>query len=193
MMIIDETLISDNLKMIRFFCNLKECYGACCVEGDAGAPLEENEIAYLEDHIDLIKPFMSENGKQLIDRTGVFDYDSTGAYVTTLIDEKECVFTKFDNNQVATCAIEKAFEAKKINFQKPISCHLYPLRINMVNGHEAINYHKWYICEKALSCGKQKEVYLYQFLKEALVRRYGEDWYESLRKLIEEKKYPQGL
>jgi len=186
MLVINNVLVSDDLRLIRFVCDLEKCHGACCVEGDAGAPLKEDEISYLEDHIDIIKPYMSEQGKQLIGKTGVFDYDSSGEYVTPLIDNRECIFTVFDKKGIAFCSIEKAYEEGKINFQKPISCHLYPVRITKIDGSDAVNYHKWYICEKALSCGKKKQVYLYEFLKEALERNYGKEWYELLRKEIEE-------
>jgi hypothetical protein len=153
------------------------------VEGDAGAPLEMDEISLLEDYIENVKSFMSEEGIRTIEEQGVFDYDAQGAFVTPLIHGKECVFVYFEN-QIARCSIEKAFEEKRVPFRKPLSCHLYPVRITKYKMYEAVNYHRWHICEKALIRGKTEGVYLYQFLKEALIRKYGEAWYRELCRLV---------
>jgi len=186
MIVIEDTIVSDELLNIRFACNLKKCLGACCVEGDAGAPLEIEEISQLEDHINLIKEFMELGGIEIIEKNGVFDYDASGTMVTPLVNDKECAFVYFEDN-IARCAIEKAYEEKTIKFRKPVSCHLYPVRITDYEGFEGVNYHRWYICSKALTNGKRKEIYLYQFLKDSLIRKYGNRWYKSLVKQIKNK------
>ncbi len=184
MIIIDNILVSDEIKNICFACDLKACKGACCVEGDAGAPLEEEEISILEDFLDKIRPYMSNEGVRAVSEQGVFDYDSSGEFVTPLIENRECAFTIFDENGIASCAIEKAWEDKKQPLQKPISCHLYPVRIKKLDNTEGVNYHRWNICEKALAQGKREGIYLHEFLGEALSRKYGTEWYRKLTYII---------
>ncbi len=187
MIILDDKIISDDLAEIKFVCKLETCKGACCVEGDAGAPLEEKEVSALEDCIDKIKPYMTNKGREVIERFGVFDYDADGELVTPLIDDRECAYTYFIKD-VAFCAIEKAWEEDKVNFRKPVSCHLFPLRITKHKSFDAINYHKWHICRSALENGRQLGVPLYKFLKDALIRRYGESWYLEFLLEIEKGK-----
>ena len=158
--------------------------GSCCIEGDAGAPLEEEEISLLEDDIDQIKPYMMKGGIEVIEKSGVFDYDTSGEFVTPLIQNRDCAFVYYENN-IARCAIEKAYEEGQISFQKPVSCHLYPIRISKHKDFEAVNYHKWHICEPACTLGKEVNLPVYKFLKEALIRKYGKDCYEKLVKEIE--------
>ncbi len=177
------TLISDELKTVHFACDLSKCKGACCVEGDAGAPLTEEEISLLEDYIDAIKPFMRVGGVEEVEKTGVFDYDMDGNFVTPLVAGNECAFVYFQDG-IARCAIEKAYAEKEIPFAKPISCHLYPVRIKDLGENEAVNYHKWHICNKALENGMKHNTPLYQFLSEALIRKYGREWYNKLLKLL---------
>lgn len=185
MIIIDDIIVSDEFRDARFCCNVQKCLGACCVEGDAGAPLEEEEISIIEDHIEEIEPYMRAEGIEVINKRGIFDYDMSGDYVTPLINDKDCAFV-FYKNKVAKCAIEKAWEDGKIDFQKPLSCHLYPVRITKSDNFEAVNYHKWFICEPARTFGKSEEIPLYKFLKDPLKRAYGEDWYNKLVKEIED-------
>jgi Fe-S-cluster containining protein len=154
------------------------------VEGDAGAPLEEEEISQLEDYIDRIKPFMTAEGRLAIEENGIFDYDSKGDFVTTLVNGKECAFV-YPEGRIARCSIEEAFEKDAIHFHKPVSCHLYPVRVTRYKDFEAVNYHRWYICEKALSKGKEEGIYLFEFLKDALIRKFGEEWYRKLCKQVE--------
>ncbi len=182
MIIIDKTLVSDELKEVCFCCDLEKCKGACCVEGDAGAPLEEEEISPLEDDLHLIEPYMTEEGIRVVRESGVFDYDEHGHFVTPLVNDRECAFANFDNG-IAYCAIEKAYEEKKIGFRKPLSCHLYPLRISKLIGHDAVNYHKWDICKPALEKGRQLHLRLGDFLKEALIRKYGPEWFDKFKSL----------
>ncbi len=179
MLIIDNILVSDDLKKIYFSCNLTKCGGKCCVEGDAGAPLEEDEIAILEDYIDDIKPFMTEVGRLVVEKNGVFEYDIDAEMVTPLVKDKECAFVIFENG-IAMCAIEKAWLSGKIDFRKPISCHLYPVRLLKLKNHIAVNYDKWDICSYALIKGKQDNMPLYKFLKEPLIRKFGKKWYQKL-------------
>ncbi|HOW24188.1 MAG TPA: DUF3109 family protein [Bacteroidales bacterium] len=183
MIVIDDKLISDDVARLRFACDLSCCHGACCVEGDAGAPLEMDEISLLEDHIEEIKPFMAEEGIRIIEEQGVFDYDSKGDFVTPLVHGRECAFVYMEG-QVARCSIEKAYEEQRITFRKPVSCHLYPVRITHYKMYEAVNYHRWHICEKALIRGKAEGIFLWQFLREALIRKYGEAWYNELCRQI---------
>ena len=185
MLIIDNILVSEEIRDIRFCCDLDKCLGACCVEGDAGAPLEEEEISILEDEIDIIKPYMTQEGVEVIEKHGVFDYDTMGDFVTPLVNDKECAFVYYESN-IAKCAIEKAFEEGKVSFQKPVSCHLYPIRITKHSDFEAVNYHKWYICQSACTLGKKLELPMYKFLKEPLIRKYGKEWYGKLVREIEE-------
>ncbi|TSA25740.1 MAG: DUF3109 family protein [Bacteroidetes bacterium] len=183
MISLDKTLISDDLKEVYFCCDLEQCKGACCVEGDAGAPLEEEEIPLLEDYLDEISPFMTLAGRVEMERTGVFDYDAAGKFVTPLIQDRECAYIRFENG-IARCAIEEAFQQGKIPFPKPLSCHLYPVRISDLGPDEAVNYHQWHICNKALEKGCREKLPLYLFLEEALIRKYGRNWFNRLVKLI---------
>lgn len=183
MIVLDNSIVSDDLNAVCFACDLQHCKGACCIEGDAGAPLEEEEIALLEDQIDAIKPFMTLNGIREIEQNGVFDYDSDGEFVTPLIRGRECAYICFDEG-IARCAIEEAFIAGKIAFHKPISCHLYPIRITKTSTGDLINYHQWPICDGALKKGKKEQIPLVSFVKEALIRKYGKPWFESLLKQL---------
>jgi hypothetical protein len=183
MIVIDDIIVSDDLFLVRFCCHLDRCFGACCIAGDAGAPLDADEISLLEDHIDDIAPFMTERGLEVVRSQGVFDYDSFGSYVTPLVRDAECAFCNFTDG-IAWCAIEKAYEEGGIRFRKPISCHLYPVRITRYDDFEAVNYHKWPICKPALKNGKKQGLMLYQFLKVALIRKYGKKWYYELERAI---------
>jgi hypothetical protein len=157
--------------------------GACCVEGDAGASLEGEEISFLEDYIDTIKTFMTPSGIREVEITGVFDYDAEGKFVTPLVNGNECCYVYFED-KIARCAIEKAYQDAMIPFPKPLSCHLYPIRISQVGKRDTLNYHKWHICDKALTNGMKLKTPLYYFLKDALIRKYGKSWYNKLVSLL---------
>ena len=176
---IDNVLVSDDIKQIHFVCNLPACNGDCCVEGDAGAPLEEEEISILEDCIDEIKPYMTDEGRQVVELMGVFDFDAESSYVTPLVNNRECAFVYKENN-INFCAIEKAYIDGKTSFKKPVSCHLYPIRLSKVGDHNAVNYDRWSICAPALVNGKKLGVPMYVFLKDPLIRKFGEEWYGKL-------------
>lgn len=176
---IGKALVSDDIKEVHFVCKLSACNGDCCVEGDAGAPLEEEEISILEDYIDEIKPYMTEEGRLASDLVGVFDYDTDASYVTPLVNNRECAFV-YKENGINFCAIEKAYLEGKIKFKKPLSCHLYPIRLKDIGEFTAVNYDKWNICKPALINGKDLGIPLYKFLKEPLIRKFGENWYKEL-------------
>jgi hypothetical protein len=177
---IKHTIVSEELRDVRFCCDLAKCKGACCVAGDAGAPLDEEEISILEDDIDAIASYMTEKGRETIKETGIFDYDSEGNFVTPLVNGVECAFAGFDRKGIAYCTIEKAFEDGKTSLRKPVSCHLYPVRVSVHKSFEAVNYHKWAICKPALKKGRKLNLPLYVFLEDSLVRKYGREWYNEL-------------
>lgn len=184
MIAVQDTLISDDIRDVKFACDLCACKGACCIDGDAGAPLDEEEIGIVEDCLDDVLPYMTPEGIKVVKEYGVFDYDSFGNYVTPLVNNSACAFVYFDNG-VAGCVFEKAYFEKKINFRKPVSCHLYPIRISKYSDFEAVNYHEWHICKPALLSGKTNDMPLYKFLKDSLIRKYGNKWYSELVEKIE--------
>ena len=180
MILIDRTIVSDSLVDKEFVCHLDMCKGACCVEGVSGAPLEENELNIIEEVYDKVKPYMTPQGIREIERSGKHLIDSDGDHVTPLVDgKKECAYTIFDGG-IAKCAFEKAYNEGDINFKKPVSCHLYPVRITPHSDYDAVNYEKWDLCKPACSLGKTLGVPVYTFVKDALVRKYGQDWYDQL-------------
>jgi hypothetical protein len=178
---IGDTIISGEIISRKFVCDLEKCKGACCVEGESGAPLEEEELAVLDDIYDQVKPFLRKEGVAAIKKYGKYLVDSDGDWVTPLVNGTgECAYTIFENG-VAKCGIEKAWEEGAVAFQKPISCHLYPIRINKLkSGLEALNYHKWDLCKAACALGKKLDVPVYAFLKTPLIRKYGKGWYREL-------------
>lgn len=181
MLIIGNTIISDEVVKEQFVCNLNVCKGDCCVKGDAGAKLEDEELGILEDIYPLVEPFLTDEGKAAIAREGLYVHDEELGFTTTLIHGAACAYVVYDQAGVALCGIQKAFEAGVIDFPKPISCHLYPIRISKFNNdYEAVNYERWSICKAACKLGKKLKVPVYVFLKEPLVRKYGEDFYQQL-------------
>jgi hypothetical protein len=164
----------------KFVCDLNACKGACCIEGDSGAPITEEEIAILEDDLEKIKPYMRQEGIDTVDKSGVFYMDWDNEAVTTLVNGKECAFVNFDKNNIAKCAIEQAHKEGKTSFKKPISCHLYPIRVQKFNDFEALNYSEWKICEPACACGSKLDVKVFKFLKEPIIRAFGEDFYQEM-------------
>lgn len=185
MIIIDNVVVTDEFINARFCCNLAACKGECCVAGDAGAPLEIDEVGCLEDNIETILPYMRAEGIAVIEEQGVFDYDENGDLVTPLVDDAECAFVYFHDNGAAMCAIEKAFLEGKIDFQKPISCHLYPIRLVERNGFIHILYHEWSVCVSARRKGEKNGITLWKFLKGPMERRFGVEWYQRLEKQLE--------
>jgi len=154
------------------------------VEGDLGAPLDESEVAEIEANLKGILPYISEEGKKVIEKNGFYLKDWEGDLSTTTINNRECTFAVYDENKILHCGIEKAWQEGKSTFQKPISCHLYPIRVSKYGENEALNYHRWQICSPACELGIELKVPIYQFLKTPLIRKYGEDWYSDLEKQI---------
>ncbi len=186
MILIDETVISDDIKEQFFVCDLEKCKGACCVEGDLGAPLTEEETKILDKVYQKVKPYLSDQGIREIEKQGTFILDEEGDFSTPTINGRECAYAIYDDKGILKCGIEQAYNDGKIKFRKPISCHLYPIRITKYDHYEAINYDRWHICSPACGLGKELGVPVYKFLKEALTRKYGERWYRELCIEIEE-------
>lgn len=178
---VDDVILSEDIFTKHFVCDLSACKGACCIEGDAGAPVVLEEIDQIEENLEKMLPFLTEKGKKSIQKEGVFTVDTDGDYVTTLNDGKECAFTTYDKNGIAKCGMEDAFRAGKTDFRKPSSCFLFPIRVSKLANHDALNYEKIKICEPACECGSKLEVKVYQFLKIPLIEKYGEEWYEQLK------------
>jgi hypothetical protein len=177
---VQDILISEDLFEKKFVCDLNACKGACCVEGDSGAPLEKQEVEDIEKNLSIIKTYMNEEGLQTIHEQGVAITDYDGDLVTPLVGgNKQCAFTIFENG-VAKCSIEKAWKDGKINFRKPVSCHLYPVRLSANKYYELVNVHYWETCKAAYACGEKLQVPVYRFLKDSLIRRFGEAWYNEL-------------
>ena len=180
MITVNNTLISDDIADKDFICNLSKCKGACCVKGDAGAPLENAEREILDEIYPKIKNFLSEKGIKAIEESGTSVIDAEGDYTTTCVEgDKECAFVVFQGG-IALCGIENAWKAGVISFQKPISCHLYPIRITVYPEFDILNYDRWDICDDACKLGSELKVPVYKFLKTALIRKYGQEWYEEL-------------
>tara|TARA_B110000444_G_scaffold151768_2_gene141996 strand:- start:7067 stop:7648 length:582 start_codon:yes stop_codon:yes gene_type:complete len=177
---IDNTIVSESIISEDFVCNIGKCKGECCVSGSAGAPLEKNEIKILDDLQDKISPFLSKKGIKSLKEQGNYIKGVDGEWETPLIDGKECSYTVFDHKGQAQCGIEKAHKAGEINFYKPISCHLYPIRVQNYSEFTAVNYHEWSICDTACSLGSELKIPIYKFVKNALIRRFGKQWYEKL-------------
>jgi hypothetical protein len=190
MILIDRTIVSDSLVEDEFVCHLDKCKGACCIEGISGAPLEDDELQIIDDMYEKVKPYMTEAGIREIEKQGKHIIDSDGDHVTPLIDgKKECAYTVFENG-IAKCSFEKAYYDGAIDFKKPVSCHLYPVRITKHRDYDAVNYEKWNLCKPACSLGKSLGVPVYKFVKDALIRKYGQEWYDQLEgavKFSEEK------
>ncbi len=177
---IDNKIVSTDLLKECFACDISKCKGICCVEGNAGAPLEEEEVAILEKEYPNYKPYMTGLGIQAVEEQGFMVLDEEGDLTTPLVNDAECAYAYVENG-VTLCAIEKAWAEGKTPFRKPISCHLYPIRlINFSNGTVGLNYHRWSVCSSARECGKKLGLPVYKALKEPIIRRFGEDFYHAL-------------
>jgi hypothetical protein len=189
MIAIQNTIVSDDVLDKKFVCDLNACKGECCVAGESGAPLDQDELPILLEILDKVKPYMNKKGIKAIEKNGPYVLDSDGDYTTTLVGkEGECAFVVFDENKIAKCAIEQAYNDGMIDWKKPISCHLYPIRISSYKTYDAVNYHQWSVCKPACECGAKLEVPVYQFLKGPLIRKYGEEWFNELQQVDEERK-----
>ena len=183
---IDDVVVSLDVFREKFICNLDACKGQCCIEGDAGAPLEEEEVAELEKVLPVIWDQLSPQAREIIDRQGVCYTDQDGDLVTSIVNGKDCVFTCYDEKGCCYCAIEKAYRDGKVDFYKPVSCHLYPIRVCNYGPYKAVNYHRWDVCKAAVILGQKENVPVYKFLKEPLIRKFGEAWYNEMESVAEE-------
>lgn len=177
---IGKAIVSFDIFDKQFLCDLNACKGACCIEGDSGAPLTKIEAKTIKKYYPVIKQYIDVKYQKVVAEKGCSVLDSDGDLVTPLYNNRECVFTYRDEQGILKCGIEKAFLDGKIDFRKPVSCHLFPIRIQKYHEFDAVNYQQLDICKAARTCGKANQLPLYKFLKEPLIRQYGEKWYEEL-------------
>ena len=177
---IDDKIVSSELLTERFCCDLSHCKGIFCVEGNAGAPLEIDEVEVLEHEWEAYRPYMKPEGIEAVERQGFMVLDEDGDLTTPLIGEAECAYS-FEENGVTMCAIERAWREGRTPFRKPISCHLYPIRlITLSNGTVGLNYHRWDVCDSARRLGRKLGTPVYRVLREPIVRRFGEPFFAAL-------------
>ncbi|NLU40234.1 MAG: DUF3109 family protein [Bacteroidales bacterium] len=177
---IGKTIISFDIFEGEFLCDLQHCKGACCIEGDSGAPLTQEEAIEIETYYSVFEKYISPEYRTVVETVGTSVTDNDGELVTPLINNKECAYTFIDDDSITKCAIEKAYFNNEIPFRKPVSCHLFPIRITEYDDFDAINYQELKICLSGKECGKKHKLPLYKFLKEPLIRKYGEEWYGEL-------------
>ena len=177
---IDDTIIALDIIEENFICDLSACKGICCVEGDSGAPLLNEEVEKIKELLPLIWDDLSDEARTAIEKGGVAYEDYDKEMVTSIVNGKDCVFTYYDKKGICKCAIEKAYKEGKTDFYKPISCHLYPIRLQKYKDFTAVNYHRWRVCKAAVALGNKEGVRIYRFLKEPLTRHFGEAWYNEL-------------
>ncbi len=175
-----KTVVSEEILENHFVCDLNACKGACCVDGNAGAPLEEEETHILSDLYEDLKPYLREEGKKAIEAQGSYVKGEDGDWETPLVEKQECAYVVYNDLGVAECGIENAYNSGAIKWKKPISCHLYPIRIREYTRLTAVNYHQWHICDPACSLGDKLRMPIYKFVKEALIRKFGKQWYAEL-------------
>lgn len=185
---LDKTIVSEEILEKEFVCNLNACHGACCVDGDAGAPLSEEETKILNEIYPKVKSYLRPEGIKAIEEQGTSVIGEDGEFETTLIDGKDCAYVIFDG-KTALCGIEQAYNEGKVSWKKPVSCHLYPVRVKEYSEFAAVNYHKWHICSDACLLGQELKVPVYQFVKEALIRKFGQQWYEELERVAQDLKH----
>ena len=175
-----KTIVSEEVIKNDFVCNLNACKGACCIDGEAGAPLDPEETHILEKIYPKVKPFLRREGIVAIEAQGTSVKTEDGELETPLIDGADCAYVIFDEHKTALCGIEEAYNQGEIDWKKPVSCHLYPVRVQDYTEFSAVNYHRWQICDDACSLGEELGVPVYKFVKEALIRKFGADWYTEL-------------
>ena len=185
---IDNKIVSMDVFDVMFACDYKVCKGICCVEGDSGAPLTKGEREMLEKHLPAIRHLLAPRALEIIEEQGVSYFDEDGDEVTSIVNGQDCVFTTYDKEGNCMCAYEKAYYEGKIDWVKPISCQLYPIRLTEYTDFTAVNYHKWSVCKCALKKGRKEGTRVYQFLKGPLTRAFGEEWYAKLEIAAEEIK-----
>ena len=180
MLQIGDTLISLDVIERDFICNLSACRGTCCIEGDAGAPITEEERLVLMKLLPEVWNDLTPAAREIIKSQGVAYVDEEGDLVTSIVGGKDCVFTCYGEDGMCMCAIEKAYREGRVSFYKPLSCHLYPIRVTRYPAFTAVNYHRWKICKAAEVLGRKEGVKVYRFLREPLIRSFGEEWYDEL-------------
>lgn len=180
------TLISDDVFNKEFVCDLNKCKGACCVEGELGAPIDEDEKAIINEVIEVVKPYLTDQAKAEIEKQGNYVEEYEGEFTTPIINGKECVYAFYDDKGWLKCAFEQAEADGKIGWKKPISCYLYPIRLTKLSQFIAVNYDKWEICSDACKLGESLKVPVYKFLKDPLIRRFGKAWYDELEVVLEQ-------
>lgn len=185
---IGKTIVSEDIIEKDFVCNLSACKGECCIDGDAGAPLEKEELQILKDIYPTVKPFLRKEGIKAIEELGTYTTNDEGEHETPLINGEDCAYVIFDDKKTALCGIEEAYNKGLIDWKKPVSCHLYPIRVQQYSEFAAVNYNSWSICDDACALGAELKVPTYKFVKEALIRKFGEDWYNELEKVAENLK-----
>lgn len=178
---IGDVILTSEILTECFCCDLDACKGACCVDGDSGAPLLPEEIGHLESVLDEVWPSLSASAQAVIDRQGVAYTDCEGDLVTSIVDGKDCVFTCYDDKGCCLCATDVACRQGRTSWPKPISCALYPVREKrFAGGLVGLQYHRWTICRPAVKKGRDLGLKLYRFLEGPLVRRFGREWYDEL-------------
>ena len=182
---IENTLISEEILEKDFACNLNACKGACCVEGQSGAPLEKEELPILDAIFEQVRPFLRPEGVQAITAQGTHVKGADGEWETPLVNNEECAYVIFDARGIAKCGLEAAYNSGTTQWKKPISCHLYPVRVKEYSQFTAVNYHKWVICDPACDLGSSLQLPVYKFVKDALIRKFGEAWYSELEVLAQ--------
>lgn len=182
---IKNTIVSEDIIEKDFVCNLNACKGECCIAGEAGAPLEAKEVEILDAIYDKVAPYLRPEGKAAIAAQGTTIQTENGDLETPLVNGAECAYVTFNDKGFASCGIEDAFNDGAVDFRKPISCHLYPVRVQQYSSFAAVNYHRWPICDDACTLGKELQVPVYKFTKNALIRKFGASWYEELEKIAD--------
>lgn len=183
---IDDKIISIDVFQKKYICDLSKCKGECCVEGDSGAPLEDEETSILEDIYPIVEPYLNEKSRDEIAKQGKWVIDQDGDKVTPIINGRECVYSYQEPDGTWKCAIEKAYYEGKISFKKPISCHLYPIRVTHYKTFDALNFHEWFVCKPALELGSKIGTPVYKFLKEPIIRKFGENFYKEMEEVAPE-------
>ncbi|MBP5364371.1 MAG: DUF3109 family protein [Bacteroidales bacterium] len=183
---IDDKIVSIDLFRRKYCCDLSRCKGECCVEGDSGAPLDDDETVVLEEIYPVVEPMLTPEARKVIAKHGKWVTDQDGDKVTPIINGRECVYALREPDGTWKCAIEKAFYEGKISFKKPISCHLYPIRIAHYKSFDALNFHEWFVCKPAFELGQKTGTPVFKFLKEPIIRKFGEDFYRQMEEIAPE-------
>ena len=190
MILIKDTIVSLEILEKEFCCDIDHCKGCCCIEGDAGAPVTEEEERLLNAMLPELLPKMTKEAREVVEKQGIAYHDPSGERVLSIVNDKDCIFARTDHNGWCYCLIEKRFsglgDERISGFKKPISCHLYPIRLTKVGNLTGVEYHRWDICHSSRQLGHKLHLPLYKFLKEPLIRRFGQEWYDELCLTAEE-------